>query len=73
MIAVLGWYDGFGHDTFVAGIFPNLTEAENFSKDRNSKALWESDTYRWVKFSYGKVDFDWYSAHKFKKRKGRKK
>lgn len=72
MIAVLGWCDGFGNDTFVAGIFPNLTEAESFAKDRNSKALWESDAYRWVKFNYGRVDFDWYDAHEFKKKKGKK-
>lgn len=69
MIAVLGWCDGFGNDTYVAGIFPNLTEAEQFSNDRNNKALWETDAYRWVKFNYGEVDFDYYDANEFKKRK----
>ena len=72
MIAVLGWCDGFGNDTFVAGIFSNLTEAEKFATDRNSKAIFDSDAYRWVKFNYGRVDFDWYDAHEFKKKKGKK-
>lgn len=72
MIAVLGWCDGFGNDTFVAGIFPNLTEAKKFATDRNSKAIFDSDAYRWVKFNYGRVDFDWYDAHEFKKKKGKK-
>lgn len=81
MIAVLGWCDGFGNDTYVAGIFPNLKKAEEFSKEHDDKIQklnhyphpsWGSEDYRWVEFDYGEVDFDYYDANEFKKRKGRK-
>lgn len=32
MIAVLGWCDGFGNDTFVVGIFDNVETAQKVCK-----------------------------------------
>ena len=65
MIAVLGWIDGFGHDTEVKGIYPTLEEAK----------LYASEDDRWEEFDYGFVNFDWYEANddfNIKKRKKRK-
>ena len=70
MIAILGWTDGFGNDTYVWGIYPTLEIAKRYAK----KEL------RWVEFDFGEVEFDWYDAnefrnekHKPKKRKEKKK
>ena len=65
MIAILGWTDGFGNDTYVWGIYPTLEVAKRYAKEG----------LRWVKFDFGEVDFDWYAANEFKneKHKSRKK
>lgn len=67
MVALLGWTDGFGNDTYVHGIYPSMDEAKAHAKEG----------LRWVQFDYGEVDFDWYEANEFKdknkKKKGRNK
>ena len=52
MIAVLGFVDGFGHDTEVIGIFPTLEIAKNYY----------SNNFRYQEFEFGKVSFDIYDA-----------
>ena len=32
MIAILGWTDGFGNDTYVWGIYPTLEIAKRYAK-----------------------------------------
>ena len=68
MIAILGWTDGFGNDTYVIGIYPTLEQAKRHYQKGD----------RWVEFEFGNVEFDWYEAnefrnekHKPKKRKGK--
>lgn len=63
MIAVLGWTDGFGHDTYVRAIYPTLEQAKQYFTDGD----------RWVEFDYGKVNFDWYDANEFRNIKHKKK
>lgn len=65
MIAVLGWTDGFGHDTYVRAIYPTLEQAKQYFTNGD----------RWVEFDYGRVNFDWYDANEFRniKHKKRKK
>lgn len=63
MIAVLGWTDGFGNDTYVKAIYPTLEKAKQYYSEGD----------RWVEFDYGKVDFDWYDANEFIGLKHRKK
>ena len=63
MIAVLGWTDGFGHDTYVRAIYPTLEQAKQYFTDGD----------RWVEFDYGRVNFDWYDANEFKNIKHKKK
>ena len=46
MIAILGWTDGFGNDTYVWGIYPTLEIAKRYAK----KEL------RWVEFDFGEVE-----------------
>lgn len=65
MIAVLGWTDGFGNDTYVEAIYPTFEQA---AKQYSSEV-----EFRWVEFDYGEVNFDWYDANEFKKIKHGKK
>lgn len=59
MIAVLNWVDGFGNDTCVIGIFPNLEEAR---KACESIKINTSSKLRYEEFQFGMVDWDWYEA-----------
>lgn len=59
MIAVLDWVDGFGADTYVIGIFPNLEEARKACEP--IKANTDSEL-RYAEFQFGMVDWDWYDA-----------
>ena len=63
MIAVLGWTDGFGHDTYVRAIYPTLEQAKQYFTNGD----------RWVEFDYGRVNFDWYDANEFRNIKHKKK
>ena len=63
MIAVLRWTDGFGNDTYVKGIYPSIDAAKRDYKPGD----------RWVKFEYGKVDFEWYEANEFTSTKSNKR
>ena len=64
MIAVLGWTDGFGNDTYVWGIYPTLEMAKQYA---NEKGLC------WVEFDFGEVDFNWYEANEFRNEKHKPK
>jgi hypothetical protein len=55
MIAVLGWTDGFGNDTYVNGIYPTLEEATKHAKIG----------MKYVEFDFGEVYFDYYEANDF--------
>ena len=59
MIAVLAWVDGFGADTYVAGIFPSLEEARKTCGPINTDT---SHELRYEEFQFGIVDWDWYEA-----------
>ena len=59
MIAVLDWTDGFGNDTYVMGIFPNLEEARKACEPIKANT---SSELRQAKFQFGFVDWDWYEA-----------
>ena len=60
LIAVLGWQDGFGADTYVYGIFDSI---ENARKVVPSK-LYDDREPRWVNISLNEeaLDLDWYEA-----------
>ena len=59
MIAILGWTDGFGNDTYVWGIYPTLEIAKRYAK----KEL------RWVEFDWYFANEFRNEKHKPKKRK----
>ena len=59
MIAILGWTDGFGNDTYVWGIYPTLEIAKRYAK----KEL------RWVEFDWYDANEFRNEKHKPKKRK----
>ncbi len=59
MIAVLDWVDGFGADTSVLGIFPNLEEARKALEPIKANTPTE---LKYVEFQFGMVDWDWYEA-----------
>ena len=60
MIAVLGWIDGFGADTFVYGIFSSLEKARKIVP----KKLYKDTEPRWVEIELDKkaLDLEWYEA-----------
>lgn len=59
MWAVLGWCDGFGNDTYVMAIFPTEKEARAWAA-----ANYPHEEWRFAKFEFGEVDFEWYEAEK---------
>lgn len=63
MIAVLGWTDGFGNDTYVKGIYPTLEEAKKHCSEND----------RWDEFDFGPIEFDWYEANEFREIKHKKR
>lgn len=63
MIAILGWTDGFGNDTYVKAIYPTFEQAKQYAVKGD----------RWTEFDYGQVDFDWYDANEFRDEKHKKK
>jgi len=65
VIAILGWTDGFGNDTYVDAIYPTLEIAQSHCKD--------SKAFRWVEFDFGEVEFDWYDANEFRNEKHKSK
>lgn len=60
LIAVLGWIDGFGADTYVYGIFDSLKNARKIVP----KKLYQDIEPRWVEIPLNKkaVDLDWYEG-----------
>ena len=60
LIAVLGWQDGFGADTYVYGIFNSLENARKIVPKRLPGDL----EPRWVKIALNEKaeDLDWYGA-----------
>ena len=63
MIAVLGFVDGFGHDTEVIGIYPTLEIDKNYY----------SHKFFYQEFDFGKVKFDLYDAKEAYPKKRNKK
>lgn len=63
MIAVLGWCDGFGNDTYVAGIFQKLEDVP--AEYRKKAPPYTCQGYHWVEFSFGEVEFDWWDGKEF--------
>lgn len=65
MIAILGWCDGFGNDTYVAAIVK--TQADAIAWVAENVPTYYHYPLRWTEFNFGKVDFDYYEAQKFPK------
>jgi hypothetical protein len=61
LIAVLGWVDGFGADTYVYGIFNSLENARKIVP----KKLYGNMEPRWVMITLNEEarELDWYDAH----------
>lgn len=59
MIVVLDWFDGFGNDTYVVGVFPNLEEARKAYEPIKTNTETE---LRYEKFQFGLVEWNWYEA-----------
>ena len=60
LIAVLGWVDGFGADTYVYGIFNSLENARKIVP----KKLYDNKEPRWVMITLNEEahELDWYDA-----------
>ena len=60
LIAVLGWQDGFGADTYVYGIFDSVESARNAVPHK----LFDDKEPRWVSIPLNREaqDLDWYDA-----------
>lgn len=64
MIAILGYVDGFGHDTYVKSIHQNMDEAKRkHAEDVKENPDAEDDL--WTEFEFGDVDFDIYSPYSY--------
>ena len=80
MIAILGWTDGFGNDTYVWGIYPTLEIAKRYAKKELrwvefdfGEVEYAKKELRWVEFDFGEVEFDWYDANEFRNEKHKPK
>ena len=60
LIAVLGWQDGFGADTYVYGIFDSVESARKVVPHEFN----DETEPRWVKISLNREaqNLDWYDA-----------
>jgi hypothetical protein len=60
LIAVLGWQDGFGADTYVYGIFDSIEKARKVVPH----TLYDDTEPRWVNISLNEeaLNLDWYEA-----------
>ena len=60
LVAVLGWVDGFGADTYVYGIFNSLEDARKIVP----KKLYGDIEPRWVMITLNEEapELDWYDA-----------
>ncbi len=72
MIAVLGWCDGFGNDTYVFGIYDSIETARNkvAPYDENDK----THERRYQEFNLNEeVYFDYYEAEPLHEKRKRKR